>query len=129
MTDSPSELVYILGIRDDELICYDVHETHTSRMTFTIYDNGIVQWGQSYDGAETIYYTFTDDGKIHELIHFIREEGADSDLYYDYYYLEGNEESLTGLRSDEEYESVVSAYKGEEPEWFDCIFFADIPLN
>ena len=129
MTDSPSELVYILGIHDEELLCYDVHETHTSRMAFTIYDSGIVRWGQGYNGAEAIYYTYTDDGKIHELIHFVREEGSDSDLYYDYYYLEGNEEFQTGLQSDEEYESVVSSYEGVEPEWFDCNFFADISPN
>ena len=80
MVDSPSEVAYILGVQNDELICYYIHETHTSRMYFTVYDNGIVMWGQSYDGAESIYYTFTEDGKEHELIHFIREADADSDL-------------------------------------------------
>ena len=129
MTDSPSELVYILGVHDGEMICYDVHETHTSHMGFTMYDNGIVQWGQTYDGAEAKYYTFTDDGKMHELIHFVREVGSDADLYYDYYYLEGSEESRTSLQSNEEYESLVSSYRGEEPEWFDCNLFADIPQN
>lgn len=83
--------------------------------------------GQDYDGAEAIYYTFTDDGEAHELIHFVREAGSGSDLYYDFYYLEGNEESQSSLRSDEEYEGLVSSYEGEEPEWFDCEFFADIP--
>lgn len=129
MIDSPSELVYILGIQDDELICYDIHETHTSRMAFTVYDNGIVRWEQGYDGAEAIYYTYTDGGKSHELIHFVREESSDSDLRYDYYYLEGNEKNRFNLRSDEEYEDLVSSYKGEEPEWFACKFFADIPPN
>lgn len=43
--------------------------------------------------------------------------------------LEGNEESPFSLQSNEEYESLVSSYKGEEPEWFDCESFADIPQN
>ena len=63
MTDSPRELVYILGVQDDKLTCYDVHETHTSHMGFTVYDNGIVRWEQNYDGAEAIYYSFDDNGK------------------------------------------------------------------
>ena len=98
-------------------------------MSYTVYDNGIVRWGQNYNGAEAIYYTFTDDGKVHELIHFIWEADSKSDLYYDYYYLEGNEESRVSLQSNEEYESLVSSYKGEDPEWFDCDIFADIPQN
>lgn len=129
MSDSPSKVVYILGVQDDELICYDIHETHTSRMSYSVHDNGIVWWGQSYDGAESIYYTFNDKGKVHELIHFVREENSDSDLYYDYYYLEGNEESRVSLQSDEEYESLVSSYEGEGPKWFACEAFADIPRN
>ena len=127
MYNSPSEVVYILGVQNDELICYDILETHTTHMAFFVYDNGIVEWGQNYDGEEGRYYTFTGDGKEHELIHFIREANSDSDLYYDYYYLEGNEESRFSLQSDEEYERLDSLYRGEEPEWFECENFADIP--
>lgn len=125
MTDSPSELVYILGVRDDEMICYDIHETHTSRMSYTVFDNGVICRRQSFDGAE--YYTFNDNGKVHELIYFVWEENPDSDLFYNSYYLEGNEESRINLRSNEEYERLVSFYEGEEPEWFACDSFADIP--
>ena len=129
MVDIPSEVAYILGVQNDELICYYIHETHTSRMYFTVYDNGIVMWGQSCDGVESIYYTFTEAGKEQELIHFIREADSNSDLYYDYNYLEGNKETRYSLQSDEEYESLVSSYEGEGPEWFDCEAFADIPQN
>lgn len=127
MTDSPSDVVYILGVQDDQLICYGIEETHTMHMGFSIYDNGIVTWGQNYNGEEERYYTFTEDGKEHELIHFVRDAGSDSDLYYDYYYLEGNKESWFSLQDNEAYESLVSSYQGEEPEWFDCEDFADIP--
>lgn len=129
MFDSPSELMYILGVCDNELTCFDCFETHTTHMSFRVCDNGIVHWGQNYDGDETVYYTFNDKGKEHELIHFVREENSDSDLYYDYYYLEGNEESRIDLQSNEEYESLISSYEGEEPEWFDCDSFADITQN
>lgn len=129
MINSPSELMYILGVCDNELICFDILQTHTTHMSFRVCDNGIVYWGQNYDGAEAIYYTFNDKGKVHELIHFVREKDSDSDLYYDYYYLEGNKESRINLQSDEEYESLVSSYEGEEPEWFACDSFADIPQN
>lgn len=129
MYNSPSEVVYILGVQDEKLTCYDILVTHTTHMAFWVYDNGIVEWGQNYDGDEVRYYTFTEDGKERELIHFIRESDSDSDLYYNYYYLEGNEESRFSLQSNEEYESLVSSYKGEEPEWFDCESFADIPQN
>ena len=129
MYNSPSEVVYILGVQDQKLICYDILETHTTHLAFFVYDNGIVEWGQNYDGEEVRYYTFAEDGKEHELIHFIREADSDSDLNYDYYYLEGNKEAQYSLQSDEEYESLVSSYEGEEPEWFDCESFADTPQN
>ena len=129
MYSSPSELVYILGVQNEKLVCYDIHETHTTHMAFYVYDNGIVYWGQNYDGEEGRYYTFTEDGKEHELIHFIREADSDSDLYYDYYYLEGNKEAQYSLQSYEEYESLAASYEGGEPEWFDCESFADIPQN
>lgn len=125
------ELLYILGIRDDELICYDLFETHTSHVGFTIYDNGVIESGYRFqDGeAESVYYRYNNDGSTHELIHFFRDIDSDSDLsrFYDYYYLEGNEDVLYELHSDDEYESVIAPYLGELLEWFDCKDFADIP--
>ena len=129
MYNSPSEVVYILGVQDDKLICYDILITHTTHIAFFVYNNGIIEWGQNYDGEEGRYYTFTEDGKEHELIHFIREADSDSDLNYDYYYLDGNEEDRLNLQSDGEYESLVSSYEGEEPKWFDCDLFADILMR
>lgn len=124
----PDALMYILGVQGDKLICYDAYETHTSHMAFWIYDNGIVTWGQNYDGDEDIYYSFDREGKPYELIHFVREDTAsDSDLTYDYYYLDGDETAKCILQSNEEYENLISAYEGEEPEWFSCNSFADIP--
>lgn len=126
--ESPDELMYILGVQGDKLICYDVYETHTSHMAFGIYDNGIVTWGQNYDGDEDIYYSFDSEGKPYELIRFVREDTvSDSDLSYDYYYLDGDETTKCILQSNEEYKNLISPYEGEEPEWFFCHSFADIP--
>lgn len=126
--ESPDELMYILGVQGDKLICYDVYETHTSHMAFGIYDNGIVTWGQNYDGDEDIYYSFDSEGKPYELIHFVREDTAsDFDLFYDYYYLDGDETTKCILQSNEEYKNLISPYEGEEPEWFSCRSFADMP--
>ncbi len=125
---SPDELMYILGIQGDQLICYDVQETHTFRISFWINDIGIVTWGQNYDGAEMICYTYDNDGSPLELIHFVWEEpDADSGVYERYYYMDGDEAAKCILQNDEEYEALVSSYEGGEPEWFFCDSFADIP--
>lgn len=128
MEDSPSELMYILGVLGDELICYDVFETHTTHLGFTIYDNGIVCWGQNYDGSEDVYYCYDSDGKPRELIHFVGTgEDLASGLDYEYYYLDGEETARFSLESAEEYERLIAPYEGGEPEWFGCDAFADIP--
>ncbi len=130
ISDSPSKLMYILGVWDNELICYDIFETHTSHMDFFLYDNGNVSWGQNYDGDEEVFYTYTDDGKARELIHFIREDAnADSERYYDYYYFDGKEDSKYDLQSNEEYEELTASYESGWPKWYDCENFMDIPQD
>lgn len=128
MEDSPSELMYIFGVLGDELICFDVFETHTTHLGFTIYDNGIVCWGQNYDGSEDVYYCYGSDGKPRELIHFVgTEDDFTSELEYEYYYLDGDENARFSLESVEEYERLIAPYEGEYLEWFECDAFADIP--
>lgn len=128
--DSPDELMYILGVQEDKLICYDVQETHTIHMSFRIYASGIVTWGQNYDGEEDIYYTYDEWGVPHELIHFVREgRDSESGLCYDCYYRDGDETAKCSLQNNEEYEALAAPYKGEEPEWFFCDSFADIPME
>ena len=125
MTDSPSELMYILGVCDNELICFDCFETHTSHIGFGVYANGVVY---DYDDEQELYCTYTDDGNVHELIHFVLEENGCIS-----YYLEGNENNKISLQSWDEYKDFISSYWEENPEWeeapewFDCDSFADIP--
>ncbi len=86
----PSELMYILGICDNELVCFDVFETHTKNIAFGVYDYGFVWKVQNYDGFEMTFYTYTADGQPMEARRFTEENGAD-----------------------------IAAHEGEEPEWID----------
>lgn len=90
ISSGTSELMYILGICDDELICFDVFETHTPNLSFGVYDYGIVWKIQNYDGFEMTLYTYTDDGQPERARRFTEENRAD-----------------------------IAAHEGEEPEWID----------
>ncbi|MBO5228903.1 MAG: M56 family metallopeptidase, partial [Lachnospiraceae bacterium] len=61
--DYPSVLMYIFGSTHNELVCYDVFETHTNKMAFGVYDYGLVWWHQNYDGDVWEYYSYTAEGK------------------------------------------------------------------
>jgi len=127
MTEYYSNIMYILGISREELVVFDVYITHSKNMAHGVYDNGIVWWGQNYDGEEEVFYTYTSDGAPRELIHFVKEnEMTDDENTYDYYYLDGNEEEKVYLQSYDEYESVVSAYEGEWLEWNDLSTFTGL---
>ncbi len=95
----PSELMYIIGVYSEELVCFDVMETHTKNISFGVYDSGYVWWSQNYDGYEKIFYTYTTDGKREEVIRFTEEDEAE-----------------------------MAAYEGEEPEWFDWSVY-ETPAN
>lgn len=129
MGEDYSEIMYILGCHDNELICFDVMETHSKSMAFDLYDNGLVWWGQNYDGEEEVFYTYTSEGEPRELIHFVKEnEMTDEENTFDYYYFDGNEEEKIYLQSYDEYESIVTVYRGGEPEWFDWYTdFSEMP--
>ncbi|MCM1101603.1 MAG: hypothetical protein NC079_07545 [Clostridium sp.] len=130
MNSSPTEVIYLLGVVEDELVCFDVFETHTTHMAFSVCDNGIVGWGQNYDGNEEVYYTYGEDGSARELIHFRKEADTFSEPYsddYDYYYENGDENTRQDIRDHEEYESLCAPYRGEDLEWYDCDDFADTP--
>ncbi len=86
----PSELMYILGICDNELVCFDVFETHTKDIAFGVYDYGFVWKIQNYDGFEMTFYTYTAEGQPTQARCFTQENEAD-----------------------------MAAYEGEEPEWID----------
>ena len=83
-----SELMYILGVCDNELICFDVFETHTKNIAFGVYDYGMVWEARNYDGFEKTFYSYTADGQPMEARRFTDEDGAD-----------------------------IAAYEGEDVEW------------
>ncbi len=83
-----SELMYILGVCDNELVCFDVFETHTKNIAFGVYDYGLVWEVRNYDGFEKTFYSYTTDGQPLEARRFTDEDGAD-----------------------------IAAYEGEDVEW------------
>lgn len=85
-----SELMYIVGICDNELVCFDVFETHTKSIAFGVYDYGMVWEVRNYDGFEKTFYSYTTDGQPVENRRFTQEDGAD-----------------------------IAAYEGEDVEWID----------
>lgn len=90
ISSDTSELMYILGICDNELICFDVFESHTRNISFGVYDYGLVWEIQNYDGFEMTFYSYTEDGQQVRARHFTEENEAD-----------------------------MAAHEGEEPEWID----------
>ncbi len=87
---NPSELMYILGIYNDELMCFDVFETHTRNIAFGVYDYGYVWETRDYDGFEMTFYTYTVEGQPMEARRFTEANRAD-----------------------------IAAYEGEDVEWID----------
>lgn len=85
-----SELMYIVGICDNELVCFDVFETHTKSIAFGVYDYGMVWEVRNYDGFEKTFYSYTIDGQPVENRRFTQEDGAD-----------------------------IAVYEGEDVEWID----------
>lgn len=83
-----SELMYILGVCDNELVCFDVFESHSRSISFGVYDYGLVWETRDYDGFEMTFYSYTADGQQMVAKRFTEENGAD-----------------------------LAAYEGEEPEW------------
>lgn len=90
MSSETSELMYILGICDDELVCFDVFESHTRSIDFGVYDYGLVWEMWDYDGFEMTFYSYTTDGQPMEARRFTEENEAD-----------------------------LAAYEGKEPDWID----------
>ena len=73
----PDELMYVLGVYDNELVCFDVFETHSRTMAFGVYNNGFVWEVKGYDGFEKIFYTYTADGQPMRARYFTEENKAD----------------------------------------------------
>ncbi len=90
ISSDTSELMYILGVCDNELVCFDVFESHTRNISFGVYDYGLVWEIQNYDGFEETFYSYTADGQQMRARRFTEEDDAD-----------------------------LAAHEGEEPEWID----------
>ncbi|MBR5126970.1 MAG: hypothetical protein IKU69_00895 [Roseburia sp.] len=97
ITASPSELMMILGVVEGELICFDVMETHTKTIEFSVYDFGLAWKDESYD-------------------HFVR--GI-------YHYGEDGQPSLIRTFTEGD-EASMETFAGDEPEWMDWSSFSGL---
>lgn len=134
MKAGTDELMIILSCANGELTVFDVYETHTSGIGFSIYDTGIVVWGQNHTGDEEIYYAYDKHGDAKELIHFISTEKWQeemlyaADQYYESYYLDGKVSNTFPLNNKEAYDALISEYIGNEPDWYDMRDFKDVSV-
>lgn len=119
-------LIYILGIQDNELTCYDTFENHTSGISeYEIYENGYILRLLT---VEEIFVEYDEKGVGCQKLHF--KEYQEGDPKYEYYYESSSEEGAFEphyLESNEEYEEKLAQYTGNELEWYDCEDFFDIP--
>lgn len=128
------ELLCIFGCEGENLIALDVYETHTPHISFSIGDNNIVRWGQNHTGEEEIYYGYDGNGRPLELIHFISTQewvetvAFETGYYYEYYYLDGQEEQKIYLHSGKEYQDAALSYQGNELDWYDLADFSDVQV-
>lgn len=84
----PSELMMILGVSEGELICFDMMETHTNSIAFSVYDFGLAWKDEGYD-------------------HFVRSI---------YHYGEDGQPSLIRTFTEGD-EASMETFAGDEPEW------------
>ena len=88
ISSSPSKLMYILGICNNELTCFDVFETHTKSISFGVYDYGFVWKCENYDKYTMTYYGYNAEGQPSQAR--VLTEGD---------------------------EATIAAHEGEEPDW------------
>ncbi len=123
ISSGPDEIVYILGNLDGNLKVYDVFEAHTKHISFNVYENGLINVGQNYNGDEAVYYRYSETGTQIEVIHFMSsKEWVNqniNDSYYEFYYIDGKESEPVYLADEEQYKDVVSEYQKEEARWYD----------
>ena len=97
ITAYPSELMMILGVFEGKLICFDVMETHTRTIGFSVYDFGLAWKDESYD-------------------HFVRSI---------YHYGEDGQPSLIRTFTEGD-EASMETFAGDEPEWMDWSTFSGL---
>ncbi len=113
------QLMEILTVSDGKLILLDVFESHNLRMEASAYANGVVCEERGYDDKVQDYFKYDLSGNRKPIITFYKAEDSDSTLYYDYYYLAGDEDSQVALSSDEEYEIIRAKYVGNVVQYND----------
>lgn len=119
------QLIYILGIQNGELTCYDAFEIHTSGLSeYEVFENGYVL---RLFTVEEIFVEYDSDGTGLQKLHF--EGYQEGDPTYEYYYESPDGLTKHYLESNEEYEAKLAEYTGNELKWYNCDDFMDIPKS
>lgn len=120
-----SELLDIYSISGDEIIWIDGFETHTNKMGALLYDNAVISYGENYDDCITDIISYNLDGSKNYLISFYKDSESISELSFDYYYLDGNQDEKHMLASDDEFEALYFQYVGKPLEYNDITEYVE----
>lgn len=123
------QLLEILSVTNGELVMLDLYESHSMRIGFDVYDNGVVRAGHSYDDQVNEYFSYDINGERKDIITFFKAYMSDSPLSYECYYLNGNREDKIALSTDEEYELIKGEYVGELLEYIDITEYVESLSN
>lgn len=119
------QLLEILTISDDKLTVVDIFESHSMRMGASVYTNGLVGENSTYDDMMNIYFSYDLSGQRKGIITFYKAADSESQLSYEYYYLDGNSDSKVMLSSDDEYQELRAKYVGQPLEYTDITDFVE----
>lgn len=129
-----NKIMYIIGLVDGNLTVYDLFETQSRRVSFTVYANGNSLYRQDYSGEEEVFYEYDENGRPKELIHFVSSEKwlAEKDnkksTEFEYYYLNGNESEPVYLSKAEDYGFLASRYLSDGAIWHNLADYSDISI-
>lgn len=125
LSGAVDQLLEILTISDDKLTVVDIFESHSMRMGASVYTNGVVGEDSTYDDMMDFYFSYDLSGQRKGIITFYKAADSESQLLYEYYYLDGNSDSKVMLSSDDEYQELRAKYVGQPVEYIDITDFVE----
>lgn len=125
ISSAVDQLLEILTVSDDKLTVVDIFESHNMRMGASVYTNGVVGEDSTYDDMMDSYFSYDLSGQRKGIITFYKAADSESQLLYEYYYLDGNSDSKVMLSSDDEYQELRAKYVGQPVEYIDITDFVE----
>lgn len=119
------QLLVVMTVAGDELLVIDIFESHSLRMGFSVYDNGVIRSGRSYDDLVDEYFTYDENGNRNDIISFFKACNSDAPQFYEYYYINGNPEEKITLSNDDDFYNAQSQYVGNPVEYTDITEYVE----